>query len=369
MASNHLGRLRSAVALSARRQFNYFFVAPILVSTLITGCGVVQDRSDNYVEARSVDPVRSVDGSPLPGERADFPIPELPSGAPTPERSGDVPPPPDLTSEILEQNYVIESVDDRSWLLVNDVPGQLWPKVAGYLDENGFGVAFDSPQLGVMQSELANYSQKARLTLNLTDATTDETLWIVQARIRPGVRRKTTEVLLRPMPLDSAPNQLLSWPERPFDSELERNLLADLGDYLKAREGSKSYSRAALNISTQSLVSIELGSDDRPAAINLALDRDRSWAEVQRAIGDAGIDIVDRDRSQGRFYVDHRNESERDQGLFSWFQSPEPAKYTYHIDVSTDGSRTRVTAGKAADWVSDKNHASELLQRIYDNLY
>ena len=70
--------------------------------------------------------------------------------------------------------------------------------VTSYMNQQGLGVAYESPQLGLLQSELVNYSKRARNLLGLADSASDEEpLLAVQARVAPGVRRKTTEIQLR----------------------------------------------------------------------------------------------------------------------------------------------------------------------------
>ena len=38
-----------------------------------------------------------------------------------------------MTSDILDENYLVEELDGQIWLLVNDVPGRLWPAVTSYM--------------------------------------------------------------------------------------------------------------------------------------------------------------------------------------------------------------------------------------------
>ncbi|HEY9120289.1 MAG TPA: hypothetical protein VIN33_11060, partial [Marinobacter sp.] len=164
----------------------------------LTGCSFIEDRSERYVDEPEGTPLEL----PATAEEGTFtqvmPIREISAADSGRMYRGSIPNPPDMTSDILDENYVVEELDGQVWLLVNEVPGRLLPAVTAYMNENGLGVAYDNPQLGLIQSELVNFSKQARQLLNLPDNPKgQEARIVVQARIAPGVRRKTTEIQFR----------------------------------------------------------------------------------------------------------------------------------------------------------------------------
>ncbi|WP_166259482.1 outer membrane protein assembly factor BamC [Marinobacter salicampi] len=332
-----------------------------------TGCSFIEDRSDNYVNEPEGQPLKTRDGEPLPRQREAFPIREVGVENSAKLSPSDIPEPPDMTAEILDRNYVIEDLGDQSWVLINEVPGRVWPSVSAFLNDSGLGVAFDSTQLGIIQSEVATYSRRARDLLELSDADADGRVTLVQARVAPGVRRKTTEVQFRVREAESAPDQLLPWRSESRSPEVERKLLESLATFLKSREDNKSYSRAALRMSNAPKVKL-VSEGEKAAGIEMSISYERAWAEVRRALEEAEIPVVDLDRSEGKLYVDFRSEDERSPGWFSWFrEDPEP-EYTFYVRLTETGDGIFLTTGKAEDYTGS-DRSQRLLSELFEYLY
>lgn len=343
----------------------------VLVSGL-GGCGVLKDRSVNYVRAPEGEALRLPASADEARFRQAMPVRDITvadGGKLYPDR---IPSPPDMTSEILTQNYAVEELDGRVWLLVNDVPGRLWPAVTAYMSDRRLGVAFDSPQLGLQQSELANFGLRARELLQLDgQASTNEPKVLLQVRIAPGVRRKTTEIQVREVVVEDQPEALLTWDtSHSADSEnltLQKRVLADMGEFLKAGEENKSFSRAASGMTSKPLVKL-IADDDQAHAIDMELDYGRAWAEVSRALNESEMTVIDLNRSAGWFQVDFRSTDERKSGWFDWFSDKETPRHTHTVNVNRGEQGVRVDAQRA-DGYSGEQSTSMLLNRLFDYLY
>lgn len=344
----------------------------LAVLLTVSGCSLLEDRSERYVNASEGEPLRL----PPSADDARFgqvmPVRDVNAADAGKMYRSSIPTPPDMTSEILDENYVVEELDGQMWLLINDVPGRVWPAVSSYMNDRGLGVAHDNPQLGLLQSELVNFSKRSRSLLELgSNPGASEPLLVVQARVAPGVRRKTTEVQLRVNNVESNPDQLLAWqggavPSQD-DLDASEKLLRDLGAFLKGREESKSYSRAALGMTSEPLVRLN-SENDQAVSIEMDLDYGRGWSEVSRALGEADIPVVDLNRSAGWFNVDFRSESERESGWFSWFAKEEEPKHTFDLTLEERQGVLVVTASRAAGHDGD-NRSPELLAELFEYLY
>ncbi|MBW7470107.1 outer membrane protein assembly factor BamC [Marinobacter sp. F4218] len=344
----------------------------LLLVTTLSGCSLIEDRSERYVSAEEGKPLEL----PASAEKSRFsqvmPIRDVAVADAGKMYSSDIPSPPDMTSEILEENYVIEELDGRVWLLVNDVPGRIWPAANAYMADRGLGVDYESPQLGLLQSELLNFSMRARQLAELQDQVgVDEPRVVLQMRMAPGVRRKTTEIQIRKLTVDGQPEELVPWSgvsnPSPDALELQKRLLTDLGDFLKAREENKSFSRAASGMVSDPLVNL-VSEDDQAVAIRMSLDYGRSWAEVSRALNEANIAVVDLNRSEGWFYVDFRTEDERDSGWFGWFSDEEKPEHTHTVTLTERESDIVITTERLASY--DGEHTGpDLLAQLFDYLY
>lgn len=337
----------------------------------LPACSFVEDRSERYVDAPERDPLKVPQG--LDDDRLGqaLAIRDVRPASAQRMFSSEIPKPPDMTAEILDENYVVEELDDQAWLLVNDVPGRVWPVVMAWMNERGLGVADDNAQLGLMQSEVVNFSKRARQLVELdSDANAGEAKVLVQARITPGVRRKTTEIQLRRRELSSADSGLLGWDDADRTEQqlaLSKRLLADLGDFMRNRDDTKSYSRAALGMTSDPRVRL-ISENEQPVAIRLDLEYDRAWAELRRALAEAEVPVVDLDRSEGQFYVDFRSEDERKPGFFSWFADDPKPEYTFNVRLAERDGSLLVTAARAPDY-DGSDRSSALLSKLFDYLY
>ncbi|MEX2474876.1 outer membrane protein assembly factor BamC [Marinobacter sp.] len=365
------------MAFLFRTEKNRMIVTVVKVAGLAavlsaTGCSLVEDRSERYVNAPEGESLTLPETADESRFSQVMPVREVTTADSGRMHSSSIPKPPDMTSEILDENYVVEELDSQMWLLVNDVPGRVWPAVSSYLNDRGLGVAHDSPQLGLQQSELVNFSKRARTLLELqSDPNSGEDLLVVQARIAPGVRRKTTEVQLRVHEVDSNPDELLVWQTgaEPSRSELDtsKRLLTDMGDFLRGREENKSYSRAALGMVSEPLVRL-ISANEKPVAVELDLDYGRGWSEVSRALDEAEIPVLDLNRSEGWFNLDFREASERESGWFSWFSEDEEPQHTFDLRVEEQDGVLTVTAHRTADYDGD-DRSPELLAELFEYLY
>ena len=148
---------------------------------------------------------------------------------------------------------------------------------------------------------------------------------------------------------------------------MQKRLLADLGECLKTREESKSFSRAASGMVAKPLVKL-VSENDKAKAIQMDLDYGRSWAEVNRSLIESNVDVVDLNRSEGWLFVDARTADERDPGWFSWFSDKEKARHTHTINLVERDGQVRVTAEEAEGYTGDRR-AEDLLTRLFDYLY
>lgn len=344
----------------------------LLLLATASGCSLLEDRSERYVDAREGSPLELPESADESRFSQVMPIREINISESGKMYPSDIPRPPDMTSEILQENYVIEELDGRIWLLVNDVPGRLWPQATAYMNERGLGVAYDSPQLGLLQSELANFSKQARELVGLTNqASADEPMTVIQMRMSPGIRRKTTEIQVRRVERSERPGELLPWQDianPPSDAmALQKELLADLGQFLKTREESKSFSRAASGMTSEPLVRLE-SENEEAVAIRMDLDYGRSWAEANRALEEAEIPVVDLNRSAGWLYVDFRTADEKESGWFDWFSDKEKPRHTHTVTLKERDGAVFIEAERLESY--DGEHTtSDLLNRLFEYLY
>ncbi|WP_097461777.1 outer membrane protein assembly factor BamC [Mangrovitalea sediminis] len=352
----------------------FLIVVPFFFS--LSACGIVHDRSNEYLQAASLPPVKVPANANDDQIKPLHPIPKV-NRERVLNKQYQLPKPPDITSDILDKNYVIEQLDGQTWLLVNEEPGRIWPATIAFLKDHGLDLAQQEPRSGLMQSVPTNDHLKASRWLTLkgdgqaaasSDQAIGKKVRVVQAKLAPGLRRRTTEVQFRVRDLDAAPDSLLAWPKGSEHAALERQMLSQFSDYLKTQENTKSYSRLALQISSTPKVKLISQEHGQPHLL-LNMGYDRAWSEVGRALGDAHVDIVDINRSQGLWYVDFRTKDEKSGGWFSWFRSKPKSEYTFLVHLARDDKNDLIVTAQRAPDYDGTDRSARLLSTIYEHMY
>jgi len=334
------------------------------IALVLPGCMFFTDRTEAYREAVQRPPLKVVQDHDRSRIAPRYPLPTHMTTTALPKGSFEVPRPPDLTRDILEENYQVEEAGGQTWLLVNEVPGRVWPMVAQFLASRGAEPSYENPRLGLMQTGDLADSLRTRRWLDIGTDTADA--FYLQGRVSPGVRRRTSEVQLRLLSGPAAPDSLRPGQAQSNHPEVEKRLLQEAAEFMQEQEASKSYSRAALELSGAPRVALVSEGVDQPY-IRMELGLDRAWAEVSRALEEEGVPVVDIDRGSGLWYVDYRTREERESGWLFWNEVSEPA-YTYLVSLRRHGEHLRLTTQTAPDYKGN-NRSDRLLSDIFQRVF
>ncbi len=128
-----------------------------------------------------------------------------------------------------------------------------------------------------------------------------------------------------------------------------------------------SISQGAMNISSSR---IELLPDRIKPVLRLQLDFDRAWATVGKALGDASINIDDRDRTSANYYILYDATANQKAGFFSRLFTDEATlgeenKYQVHLESHEDGVHVIINKDQAN--LADPLVAERLLKIIKEH--
>ena len=203
----------------------------------------------------------------------------------------------------------IERAGTQRWLVINRPADKLWDPVRDFWQENGFLLAMDQANLGIMETDWAE--NRAKLPQDFIRNTLGKLLDSVYStgerdKFRTRLERNAsggTDIFISHRGMievyDSAQKDRTVWQPRPADPELEteflRRLMVKLGTTqeqskaLVAANVTKSTSRATV-VNGQPVVQIDDGFD-------------RAWRRVGLSLDRTSFTIEDRDRSQGIYFV------------------------------------------------------------------
>ena len=255
----------------------------------------------------------------------------------------------------------IERSGNQRWLVVKRPADKLWNPVRDFWQENGFLLALDQADLGIMETDWAE--NRAKIPQDLIRSALGkllDSLYSTAERDKFRTRLETnsngeTEIFISHRGVSEVYTKERSdqtvWQPRPADPELEaeflRRLMVALGsspEQAKAMVASAGSAKAVANVAT---------ADGRPV-VQIAEGFDRAWRRVGLALDRTGFTVEDRDRKQGLYFVRYvaTEGQNTEPGFFSkLFSSSKPAEASkFQIAVKSQGESTTVSVldGKGA---------------------
>ena len=273
----------------------------------------------------------------------------------------------------------IERSGTQRWLVVNRPADQLWSPVRDFWQENGFLLAMDQSNLGIMETDWAE--NRAKIPQDFIRNTLGKLLDSLYStserdRFRTRLERSPnggTEIYISHRGMIEVYNNNQKdqtvWQPRPTDPELEaeflRRLMVKLGvpqeqsKALVASNAAKTTSRIA-TVGNTPVVQIDEGFD-------------RAWRRVGLALDRTGFTVEDRDRSQGTYFVRYVEPSpdKKEKGFFAkLFSGSEKtaAPLKFRINVKSQGESSTVSVLNAAGAPETSANAQRIVQVIADDL-
>jgi outer membrane protein assembly factor BamC len=272
----------------------------------------------------------------------------------------------------------IERAGNQRWLVVNRPADQLWSPVRDFWQENGFLLAMDQPNLGIMETDWAE--NRAKIPQDFIRNTLGRLIDSVYStserdRFRTRLERSATggtEIYIshRGMIEVYSSNQKdqTVWQPRPTDPELEAEFLRRL----MVRLGVPQEQARAAAAPSQAATSRIVTANNQPTVV---IDEpfDRAWRRVGLALDRTGFTVEDRDRSQGTYFVRYvpPNADKKEPGFFGRIFSrsadaEQPLKF--RINLKTEGQTTTVSVLNANGAPETSANAQRIVQVIADDL-
>ena len=282
----------------------------------------------------------------------------------------------------------IERAGMQRWLVVKGTPEALWPQLREFWQDNGFLLAVDNPQTGVMETDWAeNRAKIPEDIIRRTLGKVFDSLYSTGERdkFRTRVERGpdgTTEVYISHRGAQEVvrgrgdQSEGTIWTVRPTDPQLEAEflsrLMARLGtDPARAKE---TVAKAAAQAPKAKLVS----AGEAGAYVEVEEAFDRAWRRVGLALDRVGFTVEDRDRGAGLYYVryvDQEAEAQKqsEKGLLSRlfsFGSRDDAKAgeRYRVLIRGVGSNSRITIHKDDGKVDTSKTGEKILNLLNEQL-
>jgi len=273
----------------------------------------------------------------------------------------------------------IERAGNQRWLVINRPADKLWEPVRDFWQENGFLLAMDQANLGIMETDWAE--NRAKVPQDFIRSSLGKVLDSFYStgerdKFRTRLERNATggtDIFISHRGMvevfNSPQKDSTVWQPRAADPELEaeflRRLMVKLGvtqeqsKALIAAGAVKNSSRAA-TVDGQSVVQIDEGFD-------------RAWRRVGLSLDRTGFTVEDRDRSKGIYFVRYvepvADKSEPGfLGKIFGTSKADTAPLKYRIAVVSQGESTTVSVLNASGTPDTSGNAQRIVKVIADDL-
>ena len=273
----------------------------------------------------------------------------------------------------------IERNGNQRWLVVNRPADKLWEPVREFWLENGFTLATDQANIGIMETDWAE--NRAKIPQDFIRSTLGKVLDSLYStgerdKFRTRMERNAeggTEIYVSHRGMievfNSSSKDSTVWQPRPADPELETEFLRRMMVKLGV---SQEQAKAVAAASAQRPPVARVANVNSIPVVQIDEGFDRAWRRVGLALDRTGFTVEDRDRSQGLYFVRYVEPKgdKKEPGflgkLFSSEKSVPPLKY--RVVVRSQGEATTVSVLNAAGAPESSANAERIVRVLADDL-
>jgi outer membrane protein assembly factor BamC len=255
----------------------------------------------------------------------------------------------------------VERDGDQQWLVIQETPSQVWPRVREFWMQEGFLLKLEDPRVGIIETGWTE--NRADIPQGLIRNTLGKVIDVAysaatrdqyRVRLEAGAETGTTELFLTHRGVEEvvtgpATDANTVWKPRPTDPELEAEMLKRLMVYLGV-EQQKAQTMLATRGPRQERA--QLVADDTGAMLVVNEGFSRAWRRTGVALDRVGFAVEDRNRAEGIYYVRYSDPlaTQDDEGLLSglaFWSKNEVVARQYQIELLAEGSQTHVIVNDA----------------------
>ncbi len=208
------------------------------------------------------------------------------------------------------ENMRVERSGSQRWLVTTQPPEKVWPVVRDFWQENGFLVAVNLPEAGVMETDWAENRAKIPQDWlrNMLGKLIDQIYSSAERdKFRTRLERNDeggSEIYISHrgmIEVDKSGGSTM-WQPRPPDPELEAEFLRRLMVRLGTQEdkAKQLLVTAAAPAAARAAVQTGIGGFE---TLEVFEPFDRAWRRVGLALDRVGFTVEDRDRQKGQYFV------------------------------------------------------------------
>ena len=273
----------------------------------------------------------------------------------------------------------IERAGTQRWLVIDRPADKLWEPVKDFWQENGFLLAIDQANLGIMETDWAE--NRAKIPQDLIRSTLGkvfDSLYSTGERdkFRTRLERNAnggTDVFISHRGMievyNSTQKDQTVWQPRAVDPELETEFLRRL----MVKLGASQEQSVALVAAGATKNSSRISTANGQPVVQIDDGFDRAWRRVGLSLDRTSFTVEDRDRSKGFYFVRYvapvadKTEAGFFGKLFS-SSKPDNAPKKFRVSVVSQGNASTVSVQNADGSAALVADAQRIVQVLADDL-
>lgn len=327
-------------------------------SWLFDDDAIFRDRSNDYRKATVEQPLTIPAGIESHSIGDGYAIPAI-SDRTSLDDNFEIPRPDRLSDDVSRDAVRINKLNNQRWILVDGSPGQVWPRLRGFLNLNQLAVQRVDAVSGIIETTWLQPAGEGQLPERY------------QMRIDQGIQRDTSEVYV--LHADSRAGKD-AWPALSSNDQRAELMTKELAQYLADSTAAGAVSMLAQQaIDTTGKITLEENAQQQPF-IRLNLPFTRAWASVHRSLEKSGYTIDDLNLSEKVYYVHYKDKAANKEKkgffsrLFSWGSSDQDSAdkgtpYIVRLANASDESIIITIESPDGETIT-KNRAERLLKLI-----
>ncbi len=283
----------------------------------------------------------------------------------------------------------MERDGNRRWLIVQQNPQQVWPKIKEFWSSNGLVLKREDPRIGIMETDwaenradIADGPIRAILSKALDfaySAPTRDKFRVRLERLGDGTAVYLTHYGVEEVVqggIGNQKNETTLWQSRPPDPELEAEMLNRLMVYLGAseRRAEAQLAKASTEPAPQP-IRAQLTTVEGQQALLIKETYPQAWRLVGLALDGSNFVVEDQNRAQGRYVVEYSDplDDGTEKGLLSklafWKDEPPPPQgVRYQVRLAGQGPQTVVIVQDVAGQPDNSPTAKLILESLLEDI-
>jgi outer membrane protein assembly factor BamC len=299
------------------RSTGFRLIAVSLGLAVLSGCfggdGMFRDRGQDYRRAKLSKPLEVPAGMSSQTLGDKYVVPGIQTHKAL-DGDFDLPRPEALSKNVGSEEIKIQTLNGKSWILLDGDPNQVWPRMRLFLSRAGLLVASADGDSGIIETEWRDPAG---------DGLSRERF---RFRLEQGIQKGTSEIHML-----TQINGGDAWPAVSSDLERESQMVRVVAQYMADSEAAGSVSILAQRTDGKGKIFLEgeAGSEER--YLRLLLPTDRAWAALGLALVKAGFEIDDDRPEVNKYWLTYLDPDAEELGWFAKMFSARPLDLSRYV--------------------------------------